>query len=1084
MTSGGPWHIKGVDRETVDNARAAARRAGMSVGQWLNSVVKEVPVENAAAGDDVYEDPYAPPAIRKAGEQGRTDNVAANANDVTAQKLADAIARLDMRIETFIAEERGAAEALGVKVESVDRALSALGRERARAGASDWSTSVEQAVDEITERQRELEREGFAPPLQPASTPPREDFTEVNDRLRRIADEVQAFGAGQMREAIDGLRNDLADVAGKLTEASPRHAIEALEREVQRLAAQIEASSGTSRGVDISSIEDGLRDVREAIHGLMPAESLTSIVDAVHVLAQKIDQIASGGQDPAALQQLEAAIAGLRTIVSRVASDDSLAALTAEVRALSERIGSGVTASSDKILQTLEQRIATIADAIEAVRISAVSPGSTALEAAIHALGEKIDRIQSVPSQHGAGTDLGAMIDSLGDRIERMQASAPDPFSGNSPFSTMVQSLGEKIERLQAGSGDAELLRQIEQRVAALGSKLEASEAKLGNLDSIDRGMKELLAYLENERMAPAKKEPAPPQVVAIEEDVRRTQDSLEAAHGTIGDVVDRLAMIETGMRNGKAPTAPVTIPAQPPAGARQARPAAPDVPDLPSVSAPSVAPAAATIRPPLGPQSKPADTKAAAVAGDFLPHDFPLEPGSGKPAVAPAGTTSASPGVMPTPAERIAASRAVAQPSRGAASDMDAKSNFIVAARRAAQAAAEDDSVFTSSALTADLEAPPASGSRLGRVVKPILIGASIVVIIVGALHLAAGFLSPREASGPQSRISTPAPAEHAGSAGVLIQSPAADARTNAGVLPGTGNGDGGLPLAPSHPAAAPEGSTDSPAAPSQRSDVTGALVTDAVAPISLETLFPTPQAARAAALPTAIGGRTLISAAEAGDPAAAYEVALRFADGRGVPLNPEAAAFWFERAARGGLVPAIFRLGGIYEKGIGIRKDLARARDLYIAAAARGNAKAMHNLAVIYADGADGKPDYAAAVQWFHKAAARGVPDSQYNLGVIYARGIGVEQNLGESFRWFALAAQGGDQDAAQKRDDVAKRLDAQTLAAMQAAIQSWTPELQPDEAVTVKPPPGGWDAASSPTASKTKAKRASGGRVATTY
>jgi localization factor PodJL len=71
---------------------------------------------------------------------------------------------------------------------------------------------------------------------------------------------------------------------------------------------------------------------------------------------------------------------------------------------------------------------------------------------------------------------------------------------------------------------------------------------------------------------------------------------------------------------------------------------------------------------------------------------------------------------------------------------------------------------------------------------------------------------------------------------------------------------------------------------------------------------------------------------------------------------------------------------------------------------------------------------------------AAERGVRDSQYNLGVLYARGLGVEQNLAESFRWFAIAAEQGDTDAAKKRDDVAKRLDAQTLSATRLAVQGW--------------------------------------------
>src|SRR5205814_5450457 len=104
--------------------------------------------------------------------------------------------------------------------------------------------------------------------------------------------------------------------------------------------------------------------------------------------------------------------------------------------------------------------------------------------------------------------------------------------------------------------------------------------------------------------------------------------------------------------------------------------------------------------------------------------------------------------------------------------------------------------------------------------------------------------------------------------------------------------------------------------------------------------------------------------------------------------------------------------------------------------------------------ADGGGSGANYKGASQWFRKAADRGVADSQYNLGILYARGIGVEQNLAESFKWFSLAAAQGDADAARKRDDIAKRLDAQSLAAAKLAIQTFTAEPQPDDAVTWRP------------------------------
>ena len=164
---------------------------------------------------------------------------------------------------------------------------------------------------------------------------------------------------------------------------------------------------------------------------------------------------------------------------------------------------------------------------------------------------------------------------------------------------------------------------------------------------------------------------------------------------------------------------------------------------------------------------------------------------------------------------------------------------------------------------------------------------------------------------------------------------------------------------------------------------------------------------------LPDGIGGPVLRAAALKGDPTAAYEIGVRFAEGKGVAANLDEAAKWYDRAAQAGVVPAIFRLGTFYEKGLCVKKDIDIARRYYLQAAERGNAKAMHNLAVLDADGGGKGADYKSAAQWFRKAADRGVADSQFNLGILYARGIGVEQNLAESFKWFSLAAAQGDAD-----------------------------------------------------------------------
>ena len=45
MTFGVPWNVKGIRPETRLTAKEAARRSGLSVGEWLNSVIVESAIE-------------------------------------------------------------------------------------------------------------------------------------------------------------------------------------------------------------------------------------------------------------------------------------------------------------------------------------------------------------------------------------------------------------------------------------------------------------------------------------------------------------------------------------------------------------------------------------------------------------------------------------------------------------------------------------------------------------------------------------------------------------------------------------------------------------------------------------------------------------------------------------------------------------------------------------------------------------------------------------------------------------------------------------------------------------------------------
>jgi localization factor PodJL len=663
----------------------------------------------------------------------------------------------------------------------------------------------------------------------------------------------------------------------------------------------------------------------------------------------------------------------------------------------------------------------------------------------------------------------------------------------------------DRLDHMQVGNDSASAFAHLEQRVSYLLERLEAStDHRSGNLGRVEEGLQEVLRHLENQHAslvafadnsssfaAPTAAQMDSGLVDLIKRELsdmqfrqtetgRHTQDALEVVHNTLGHVVDRLAMIEGDLRAVRAAPVPLPAPVPPPQpipaprAAMPQQPASPPPrPEMPNPAAVQAHFAAAprefhAAEPPAAPViaapraiseilEPPAAPPRAAIGPD-LPPDHPLEPGT-----RPLGRTA-------SPSERIAASESAISEISPGTREHASTSSFIAAARRAAQAAAaqpKDSKAKRATPLKNALGDAPKGSSTITSKIRSLLVGASVVVIVLGTFKMAMTLLdSGTPPSMPASEISSePAPA-----APPADNAPAAPAPTMPSLTSPTPIGRQSLnvpaPTASDTTASVtiPQLAATPVAAPITAADITGTIpqASPAIPTLPANRKLSLIQIPPEEKLPDGIGGPVLRAAALKGDPSAAYEVGVRYAEGKGVPVSYDDAAKWYDRAAQAGLVPAVFRLGTLYEKGLSVKKDIDIARRYYLQAAERGNAKAMHNLAVLDADGGGKGANYKSASQWFRKAADRGVADSQFNLGILYARGIGVEQNLAESFKWFSLAAAQGDADSVRKRDDIAKRLDAQSLAAAKLAIQTFTPEGQPDDAVNVASPAGGWDVA----------------------
>lgn len=324
-----------------------------------------------------------------------------------------------------------------------------------------------------------------------------------------------------------------------------------------------------------------------------------------------------------------------------------------------------------------------------------------------------------------------------------------------------------------------------------------------------------------------------------------------------------------------------------------------------------------------------------------------PLEPGSGGPDLN---------AIM----RRVRDERA--QPVKPAEADA-AKSDFIAAARRAAQAAAAEAEVLK---RNADLGGPVRAlriGDLLKKRRKTILMASAGIVVALAGLQLGKAFLAdggvevvdvstvPLVAQQQIETAATPEPVQE-NAAPQPVQQDAApaesaevrniDEEASSGPVEAVDDAPSAV-ISPETPVEPAQATVAPPADETVFVDETPAAETAAVpqpvtAPVPTAAEPASVGATPAFSVPVEAGPVALREAADAGDAKALFEVAARYAEGRGVKTDMKEAAKWYEKSAELGFAPAQYRIGNFYEKGIGVERDVPKAKTWYQLAAAQG--------------------------------------------------------------------------------------------------------------------------------------------------
>ncbi len=159
--------------------------------------------------------------------------------------------------------------------------------------------------------------------------------------------------------------------------------------------------------------------------------------------------------------------------------------------------------------------------------------------------------------------------------------------------------------------------------------------------------------------------------------------------------------------------------------------------------------------------------------------------------------------------------------------------------------------------------------------------------------------------------------------------------------------------------------------------------------------------------------------------------------------------------KLAERGQPDAMYRLGQMYELGLGVSADTRKAYAWYQKAANDGQADAAYQLGYAYYWGKAGKPkDYQQALDWFSLAAEKGNSKAMTYLSKMYALGRGVPRDKARAEDWSDKAHLAEQQAREQATRAAAARAVAARTAPQPAPVALAEPAPPPAEASAASP------------------------------
>ncbi len=356
MATSLPWSVKGVDMRTRDAAKAAARRAGMTLGEWLDHKILDEAADEPAQAEQLDIAALSERLAKLSQVQMDTSPPAsAGGNSAPAplsrqelEAVVDHAAIIERMTRESSAKTANALDSIARWIEQTESRISA--GERSAAERQERATSViADAIKTMGERLVDIERKSVDAPLSsPRATHaagPRLAFSrdglaaavaDIRTRQRALDDEPEpssARPAAIPESRIAALREDLRNLSARIAPpaeapAAPRPAVppvappalvfdtSALEAMIAGLGSRLDR---LDRGDRLDSVMKPLERIEGEVQRLSQEQSGGSYqrfeLEIAH-LAAKIDALAARGGDRTMLAPVLRDIGELRDMLA------------------------------------------------------------------------------------------------------------------------------------------------------------------------------------------------------------------------------------------------------------------------------------------------------------------------------------------------------------------------------------------------------------------------------------------------------------------------------------------------------------------------------------------------------------------------------------------------------------------------------------------------------------------------------------------------------------------------------------------------------------------------------------------------